>query len=894
MNSRIKLIAAGLIILSCLFSVAIGAAQPAPGVWTFEPEILISGTQTKMLLCYTHTGDPLPAGAYHRVLIEPVSVKSVFLCPPSEDLKVIPFKGDMPKVELYPRPVHGVGFREVVMYFPDGITAGRSFAIEIGNTDENGDIVGLVNPVHVHGLTFETYTGTAPDDLSRLKGKAEERLSKKEMDWQLKGWSGSLPKMTIESGRASRLRMSAPSLVQTGKAFHVVVAVTDDFDSRSFPEYTGSVHFDPDQEIHNLPQIVTYTYGNRCSRILRDLKITNPGVYRICAALSPDGPFFESNPIVVREKVSEAVYWGNIHNHGEFSECWGDGLDNFYYYARDISGMDFVSLSDHRGSVPVKGRGVGRLYRWRHGEKPDSLQAWADSIAAANKYNSDEFVTLIGYEWSSMDSGHYNIYYADATLANMDRIFREEYTDFGFGMVSLLKQSDVLFIPHIHADVFPYRTVIETDNIAGKPLTPVIEVYSDWGEAFYPYGRWAPESIFGGLRNDKCKSYLWAIDQGYRLGAIGDSDSHTGMPGRRNPGGVAPYHRHPQGFTGAWTSDFTRQGIMNAFHARRTYAVTSERIFLEVRAGTAGMGQELRTDRPFDVEVFVAGTDVITSIELYDGMRKVGEKDLGGQREGRVTFSGLTPREQERPYVVAVTQKDENRAFSSPIWVRKASVAELAFEKSSDGTVEIVNRGTAPAEGIVVTVDAREYPFAVPDMQMDYYDLPADSGLIWAEPRSNLQTILHFRWRGEPLKGSINVKGCAHYEFDFNRHFLFLGGELKEPAPGISEFSMGRDIPPLSKGFDIVAALAPYQPNTVTLKFERAVPVMIAGRENVRLDTLEIPLNGRSSQKNLTTKVIPGLDAGARAKISNQKGYYAADPDNMITESDETNNLFEN
>ncbi len=879
-------------ILFCSFSPVRGNAQ-SPGKWTFESDLLISGEQTKMRLCYEHVGPALPAGAYHRVLLEPVSVKALLFCYPSEDLKVMAYGNEQANVKLYPRPVHGVGFREIVMFFPEGIKPGQSFAIEIGNADSNGEITGLVNPIPVHGLTFETYTGHGVDDEKKLKARGGGRLSKSEKDWQVMGWWPDLPKVTIEANRASRVRISAPSLVETGEKFKVVMSVTDDFDSRAFPAYSGDVFLECDGRIRNLPESVEYKTSNRCSRKVQGLSISRSGVYRIRARFRKDGPFFESNPIVVRENVTDRIYWGNIHNHDEYSECWGDGLDNFYYYARDISGMDFVSLSDHRGQIPVKGRGVGRLYRWRHGEIADSLEAWGHNIERANHYNSDDFVTLIGYEWSSMDSGHYNIYYANPTLANMDRIFRDQYIDFGFGMVSLLKKSDVLFIPHIHADVFPYRTILEKDNAAGKPLTPVIEVYSDWGEAFYPYGKWDDDTLYGGLRNHHCKSYLWALEQGYQLGAIGDSDSHTGMPGRRNPGGIAPWHRHPQGFTGVWTSDFTRDGIMKGYQGRSTYATTSARIFLEVKAGNAAMGDTLRTDQPFDIEVFVAGTDAIETVELYSGLRKVGEKTGQGKRDLAVTFENLTPRDRKRPYVVAVTQADENRAFSSPIWVQKTKIPELAFEKNSRGQVLLVNRGTGPAEDIIITMDAQEYPFAKEDIQTDYHDLKTETGMIWVEPRSNLETIFHFRWLGEDLSGEIEIEGCENYTYDYNRHFLMLGGKLDEPGPGIATFSMGRNTV-RSKGFDVVASIVPDRPNRITLEFEREIELFVAGQGQQKTAKVTIDLNGRKNDKVLKRKVIQTLAPGDSVALSPNAGFYAVDPEDYILELDETNNLFRN
>jgi hypothetical protein len=874
------------------------SAEKAPGQWSVNPGNLISGKEMQLELRYEHTGGDLPPGAYHRVLIEPLSVKSLFHCPPSTDMKLVEFKGALPAVKIEPQSVHGVGFREVRFAFPEGIKTGESFAVMLGNADQGGKITALINPVPVHNLTFEIYTGldeknasTAPEK-SAYKEPWNAPQPGKEFDWQLKGWSDSLPKVNIEPAEATALRIFAPSLVRAGGQFDLRIAVTDNFDSRAYPVFTGKIFIENPQDFNLPDRTIDYAAKDRCSRIIKDISITKPGVYRLKARIENSDAVFESNPIVVREDVDKPIYWGNIHNHGQYSECWGDDLDTFYSFAREISGMDYVSLSDHLGCMPSRKGGAGRLLRWRLGHPVSPYESWKDTIETANRFISEIFVTLIGYEWSSMDMGHYNIYFADANMDNMDMIFTEKYADCGFELMEKLKKCDSLFIPHKHADVFPYRPLQEVKNSAGKPLTPCIEVYSDWGDAFYPYGEWPEHSLYGGLRNSDAHSYLWGLEKGYRLGVLSDSDSHTGLPGRRNPGGIAPHHDHPQGLTAAVTADFTRQGIMNAFHDRSTYGTTGERIFLDVKVNGLSFGQTLRSDDDFAVHVEAAGTDFIESVILYDGIHVVAKKKFKNQRDIKCSFEGLKPSQTLRPFTVTLVQQDQNRAYSSPVWVIMKSLPELSVEKNSQGRLAVVNNGYAPAENIEVMLSPTDLAFAAASIPGREPDWEQTAGFVWTTRRDDRNIIMHYRWHGPPVEGSIKIDGAMKYEFDYNRDFIFWQGKMKDHGNGMADFSIGKTHTNThSIGFDIDVNIKHDRPCAVEIAFSRELTTF-AGEKTLRADKIKINLNGITETGTTEITAIPRLEPGDSWVLPSeyQGGFVSIDPANRIQEINEANN----
>ncbi|AQQ69928.1 hypothetical protein SMSP2_00262 [Limihaloglobus sulfuriphilus] len=622
-----------------------------PGTWHVSPDTLISGQNTDIRLIYTNGSEALPAGSLHHVLIEPLSVQSLFHCKPSVDYEIVPHIGTLPNIVLHQEPTNGVGFTEVTFTFPDGLAAGDSFAMKMGNSGAGG-IIGLVNPVPVHSLTFETYSDFGDGEVS----------------WLSKGWAGSLGRVDIEPAAAAAMRLFLPSLVETSSEFRLRLSVTDMFDSAANPAFAGTITLSSNG-LTGLPTDVTCTPADNNSIVISGLSAAAEGIYRISASILGIGTF-ESNPCVVRDIVERPIYWGNIHNHGCYSEDWGDDMDNFYSFARDISGMDYVAASDHTATTPTLTANGSRLLMWRLNRHVSRLEAWLDTIETANRYNQpSDFVTLVGYENGFEDAGHYNVYYENPTAENMSDIYTDTRVDIDT-FRSYIAAKDVLCIPHKHAAYFEYSLLDDTIvNSAGKQLTPVIEVYSDWGGSFSPYGTWNTESLFGGLRSVSGKSYQWAVENGYDIGLISDSDSHTGLPGRRNPGGIAPNHDHPQGITAAMTNDYSRRGIMDCYHDKHTYGTTGERIFIDARINGAIPGDTLNVSGPFEFNVEIAATDLIDYIDLYRGLTLIERKYVGISRDITTTFNCPAVTGNKLPYMIMAVLKDENRAWTTPIWV---------------------------------------------------------------------------------------------------------------------------------------------------------------------------------------------------------------------------------
>jgi hypothetical protein len=649
-----------------------------PGEWQMSAEKYVSGSKTTIEIRYVNGPRPLPANSYHRLSVEPLSVKSLFHCHPSEGFKVVPFKGDLPEIDFVVGSVSGLG-SILKLSFPKGLRAGESFAVKIGNDDGGGSIEAIVNPIPVENLpamVFSNLTGTDIADID-IENRAQMWATQPgEVSWFDMGWTDRIPKTTIIADKASAIRLFGPTLVKTGSIFDLRIAVTDQFDSRSEPFYQGTVETEKQNNIKGLPERSIFKAADRSSKLIKGLRISRPGIYRIKARLGSASGVFESNPIVVKDNVANNIYWGNIHNHNCYSECWGGSMDRFYSFAREISGMDFVSISDHMTSMPGKDGERGRLYKWKAGRIATPITAWEDTVKTADKHNKNgRFAALIGYEWGGKNaenrSYHMNVYCDDAKVRNMAKYFTPEKVS-AAEMYELLKDNDhVLFIGHKHGVFFAYEDLKTTLDKEGYPITPGIEVYSDWGDAFSPYGTYDVDSLYGGIRSKLFMSYMEAIDKGYKLCVIADSDSHTGLPGRRFAAGLTLHHDHPQGITAVISDKLSRSDIIRGYQKRKTYGTTGERIYLDVSANGAGMGDDLKVDTDFEILAEIAGTDTVESVSLFDGMKLI-ETVKPGRRDCKLTFKCAKPSEKDRPYFIKVIQKDQNRAWSTPIWVSPA------------------------------------------------------------------------------------------------------------------------------------------------------------------------------------------------------------------------------
>jgi len=460
----------------------------------------------------------------------------------------------------------------------------------------------------------------------------------------------------VRPGPATRIDVITPSIVSAGQAGAVKVAYTDTV--KAAPEPTPTVESlevgvaDAKSEacevkvgreaasIHlEIPQVASCRTGNDAIRIeVRDRQ-------RNIEA--------RSNPSLVRSDGLK-LFWGDLHGQSQY-HGWNPqervGIscntpEECYRYARDIAGLDFCAITDSRS--------IGN-------------DIWQDTVEAALRMNDPgRFVTFQGSEVGDNDHGHRNLIFAgddpEPPIVSEKVGTRADLLE-ELATPNVQKRycgrDDVILIPH-HTKMW-----LSWDCYDAQ-LEPVLEIYSIWGSGEKRgTDLWGLREVTGGAQE------AWA--RGYKIGVIAGSDTHAGLPGRS----IADSDRddflpHPAGLAAVWGSELTRKGIFEALKARRCYGTTGVRIILETFIDDNPMGSEIpwpQRSKARDLNVNVWGTDELDTVTVVKNNDDV-HTFIPRSDQAQLVWEDRTEAQGGDYYYVRVIQRDGNRAWSSPIWLR--------------------------------------------------------------------------------------------------------------------------------------------------------------------------------------------------------------------------------
>lgn len=378
------------------------------------------------------------------------------------------------------------------------------------------------------------------------------------------------PSLRVVGGTAVRLSVVNPSTARPGSEILVLVRAEDEWGNPAsgFSEPVTVRLADAERRV-TLPE----------DRPALKVPLTAPagrGFYRPSARSASFQA--EGNPCRCDFAPSQSIYWGDFHG-GQVRDA--GKIDSFYAYAREVSGIDFSSYqrNDHEMSDSD----------WERQKKTE-----------LDHYLPGEFVALPGYEWSADTR-----YGGDRTVLFPRHgmpLLRSSHSAVSGGADESDKElpdraalfhhyrlTATVLIPHVggrQADI----------QVHEPELEPVLEIASTHGTF-----EWF---------------YLDSLRRGYTMGVVAGSDGYTGRPGGEFPGHIA--RRFARSAAAAVRAEaLTLQGILGALRRKRTYATSGPRIYLELRAGEAEMGDTTRTDHPIRLSVLVAGTAELERVDVY-------------------------------------------------------------------------------------------------------------------------------------------------------------------------------------------------------------------------------------------------------------------------------------
>ncbi len=304
-------------------------------------------------------------------------------------------------------------------------------------------------------------------------------------------------------------------------------------------------------------------------------------------------PITQSTSRVEEPQLSKNnLYWGDIHNHNAIGYAKGS-LERSYDIAR--SHLDFFCFTGHSQWHDMPMMPQNKHLKWVRGFEV-MKDNWEKVKRLANKYyEPGKFVSFIGYEWHSSSYGDVCIIFP-GSQAGLDYIKDiEEFQKFA-------RDHGAILIPHHPSYKQGWRG--QNWSVLDSSVSPVVEIFSEHGNAESdnsPY-RYIRHSM-GGRYTQNTLQRLW--QQGIQAGVVASTDDHLGYPGAYGEGLVAVY-----------ADKLTRESILQALKARRTYGVSADRIELEFHINGHWMGEAIPATFARKINVKAKGKDIIDRVEV--------------------------------------------------------------------------------------------------------------------------------------------------------------------------------------------------------------------------------------------------------------------------------------
>ncbi len=290
------------------------------------------------------------------------------------------------------------------------------------------------------------------------------------------------------------------------------------------------------------------------------------------------------------------TYYGDLHNHCGISYGHGS-LDDALLNAREQ--LDFCSVTGHAlwPDMPVPDATIQYIVDFHLEGFARLREGWDEvqRITAAH-HREGEFVTFLSFEMHSGADGDRTILYNGAEgelltatdLADLHRQLRA----IGPG---------VMAFPH-HIGYKQGQRGINWATF-DPAFAPVVEIVSMHGCSEADEG---PRPFLHSMGpSDHRSTYRYGLAQGHIAGVVGSTDHHSAHPGS-----------YGHGRTGLWAQAKTRAAIWEALWARRTYALTGDRIGVQFAINDQPMGAVLPGDGRREIAFDVIGGAPLDCVDV--------------------------------------------------------------------------------------------------------------------------------------------------------------------------------------------------------------------------------------------------------------------------------------
>ena len=352
------------------------------------------------------------------------------------------------------------------------------------------------------------------------------------------------PTFPVVAGPAMSWKALLPTLRRTGETFRLGFKGEDKWGNPS-DQVEGTFSLRANLPVRGLPERFSMGRGE-AAKSIEGLSMEKPGDLLIDVLDSAGRVLCRSNPLRIAADAPLRSYWCDLH--GQSEETIGtNSARELIEFARDRAFLDGMS---HQGN-----------------DFQITTPFWNELNKLTRAYNEDgRFIIFPGYEWSGNTGlgGDRNVMFMHEgrQIHRSSHALVDDLADVSSDsnsaeqLFQALKDEDCVVFAHIggrYADIkMAHDARIERS----------VEVHSDWG-------------TFEWLVQD-------ALEQGYRIGILANSDGHKGRHGASHPG--ASLFGAYGGLSCLLATDLTRAGLFDALRRRHHYATTGCRMVLDVRA----------------------------------------------------------------------------------------------------------------------------------------------------------------------------------------------------------------------------------------------------------------------------------------------------------------------
>lgn len=364
------------------------------------------------------------------------------------------------------------------------------------------------------------------------------------------------PFIAVVAGPPVLWKAVVPTLRHPGQGFRLGFKAEDRWGNPS-DQVDGVFTLRSNRPVQGLPATFAMRRGEH-SRSFENLSVSEAGDVRIEVFDAAGARLCISNPLRIAGDAPLLHYWADLH--GQSEETIGtNSARELIEFARDRAFLDVMS---HQGN-----------------DFQITTPFWEQLNRLTAEFNEDgRFVIYPGYEWSGNTGlgGDRNVMFMQEgrQIHRSSHALLDDLTDLpsdansAHDLFDALRTEDCVVFAHIggrYADIkMAHDLRIERS----------VEVHSDWG-------------TFEWLVHD-------AMEQGYRVGILANSDGHKGRHGASHPG--ASLFGAYGGLSCLLAKDLTRAAIFEALRKRHHYATTGCRMLLDVHAHFDSDAQRFQND----------------------------------------------------------------------------------------------------------------------------------------------------------------------------------------------------------------------------------------------------------------------------------------------------------